>query len=425
MKKVLNGLLCLFPKAYHSPQMLGIILIGFASGLPLALIGSTLGVWLSEQGINKAAIGLFSLCGLFYSFKFLWSPFIDAFNIPILKKLGRRSGWIILIQICLMLSIIALGLTNPNENINATIMCTALVAFFSASHDIVIDAYRIETLKQNEQAAGASAAVLGYRLGMLFTTSGALFLSEKLEWFQVYTIAACGIVVGTITVLCMGEPIVNQATASKSHNTTSYLKQMIVEPFINFAQKKHWPFILLFILLFKLGEAFLGNMMSPFLLEVGFSKGEIASIVKTFGLAATLTGAVVGGGMLYRIGFIKALWITGILQMVSNLVFILQAHVGHHSMALVLSIFVENFTGGMATSVMIGYISSLCNINYTATQFALLSSVSSAGRTMLSSPAGFLVNMLGWKFYFVFTSIICIPGLLMIPFLKSTAPVVK
>ena len=398
---------------YSHPKIIAVGILGIVSGLPLALTFSTLSIWLTEVGISKSAIGLFALIGTPYVIKFLWAPLIDHMPLPyITNKLGRRRAWIIFSQICLIISLILLGSSNPLDNPWNTALLALIVTICSATQDIVIDAYRIEILNKDQQGAGAAIIVFGYRIGMLISSAGALVLSSYYGWFATYVIMAALISIGMITVFIMGEP--KTEITGKATCINDFITRAVIEPFSEFMGRSGWLLILIFIVLYKLGDAFAGVMTGPFLIDIGFSKVEIAAIVKTYGFVAVIAGSFVGGAMVARMGMIKSLWICGILQMLSNLMFVAQAQVGYDDMFLILTISIENFSGGMGTTAFVAYISRLCNVNYTATQYALFSALAATGRTWLSASSGFVVDSFGWVDFFIISTIIALPGLLLL-----------
>lgn len=398
---------------YSHPRIIAIAFLGFVSGLPLALTASTLGIWLTEEGISKTAIGLFAVIGTPYVIKFLWAPLTDHMHIPFFTRvLGRRRGWIIFSQLLLMISLVALGTSNPSENPLNTAFLALLVAIASATQDIVIDAYRVEILSDEQQGAGAAAIVFGYRIGMFLSSAGALVLATYFGWFLTYCIMSSAMLIGVVTAVISGEPEMEKI--SRAENFAHWFSRAVIEPFSNFMSRQSWVLILVFIILYKLGDAFAGVMTGPFLIDIGFSKIEIATIVKTYGLAATLAGVFLGGSIVARYGMIKSLWVCGILQMVSNLMFVLQAYAGYDSGLLIITISFENLAGGMGTAAFVAYISKLCNIKYTATQYALFSSLAAAGRTWLSSSSGYFVDLYGWVNFFLISTAIAMPGILLL-----------
>jgi PAT family beta-lactamase induction signal transducer AmpG len=405
-------------RVYLEPRVLLVMALGFASGLPLLLTLSTLSIWLAEEGVSKTTIGLFALVGTPYTFKFLWAPLIDRVRLPGLTALlGRRRGWGVLIQFLLAGAIVALGATDPSADPWATAFCAVLVAFLSASQDIVLDALRIELLEERQQGAGAAIYVMGYRLGMLAAGAGALFLAEALPWFWVHVAMAALLAVGVVAVLCSPEPA--DVAAPKGRGFAAWLYEAVVAPFADFMRRRGWLAILAFVALYKFGDSLAGVMANPFYLEMGFSKAEIAGVSKIFGLWATLIGGALGGLIVARLGVLPSLFICGLLQMFSNLLFAAQALVGHDLAMLTLVIAVENVAGGMGTAAFVAYLSGLCNVAYTATQYALFSAFMSFARTVLSSPGGALAEQLGWVWFFGLTTLAAIPGLLLLAWLGA------
>jgi len=412
----ISPLLPISTSLYLQPRIIAIVFLGFSSGLPLALTASTLGVWLKEASVSLTSIGLFALVATPYALKFLWSPLIDGAPFPVLSKLlGRRRGWLIATQLALMLSIVWLGLADPTVNPWITAAVALLVAICSASQDIVIDAYRVEILKPEQQGAGAASIVLGYRLGMIISTAGALYLASHVSWLATYGIMAALVSIGMITVLLSGEPESPPSLTlprKRERGIRLWLRQHVIAPFADFMQRPHWLAILLFILLYKLGDAFMGVMTNPFLLDIGFSKEQIATIVKLYGVIATIVGSFIGGAMVFRLGTVRTLWICGIAHGLTNLMFVLQARAGADSGLLALSITLENMSGGMGTAAFVAFMSGLTHARFTATQYALLSSLAAFGRTWLSTPAGWFAERLGWQEFFLLSAALAIPGLL-------------
>ncbi len=410
-------------RVYLEPRVLVVLCLGFASGLPLLLTLSTLTFWLAEAKVDKAAIGLFALVGLPYTWKFLWAPVIDRVPLPLFSRLlGRRRGWLLFVQLLLAMAMVALGATDPQLDLGRMAILAALVAFLSASQDIVIDAYRVELLGEREQGAGAAAVVIGYRVAMLLAGAGTLFIAQFAGWFWAYAAMAGCLVVGMVTVLVAPEPAVPPGALTPSgRGVGPWLKEAVVEPFADFLRRNGLGtavLILLFVMLYKLGDALLGTMTNPFYVETGFSKPEVATIVKVYGLVATLLGGFLGGMVVNRRGIVPALWICGLIQMASNLIFVLQAWVGHDLTMLAVTISVENLAGGMGTAAFVAYLSSLCNVSYTATQYALLSSFMAQARTTLSAGSGFLAESMSWIGFFLLTTAAAIPGLLLLLLLQ-------
>ncbi len=417
------------PPLYLQPRLLVVLALGFISGLPLALSASTLSIWLAEAGVSLSAIGLFAAVGTPYTLKFLWSPLIDGLKLPLFTRVfGKRRGWLIATQLLLIASLIALGFCNPSENLLLMAIVALLVAICSATQDIVIDAYRVEILPAHEQGAGAAMVVLGYRLGMIVSAAGALFLATEFGWQVTYTIMAALVPIAWLAIAIGGEPEMvdsgQWAVNSKKeathtpltihHSLDVWLNKHVIEPFTDFMQRDAWLGILLFILLYKLGDAFMGAMTNPFLINIGFTKNQIATVVKLYGVIATIVGSLIGGVLVARIGMMRTLWICGILQAFTNLVFVAQARIGADEIFLAFSISLENISGGMGTAAFVAFISSLVNKQFTATQYALLSSFSAFGRTWLSTPAGWFAGKLGWEAFFVLSVILAIPGLVVL-----------
>jgi len=421
-------------RVYGEPRIVAIFFMGFASGLPLGLTGATLTYWLSEAGVSRTSIGLFALVGLSYSYKFLWAPVIDRIPIPALTRLlGRRRSWALVIEALLMSAIFLLGRSDPRTDLPAMALLAVVVAFLSASQDIVIDAYRIELLKPDEQGAGAAATQWGYRLGMLASGAGAFYLAAFGDWALAYTVMALLMAVGMATILLTPEPAVNLPRVRPGE---SWLATLLVRPFSDFIERcggasdDRRPFaaraaaflwsgraafvILAFVVLYKLGEAMAGFMASPLYQQLGFTKIEVANIAKIFGVIATLAGVAAGGLVVARFGIMTGLLVGGLLQMLSNLMYVAQVLAGHDTTMLAVSIFTENFTNGMGSAAFVAYLSSLCSPAFTATQYALFSSLTALPRSFLSAPSGWLVDRLDWIPFFLFTTAAAVPGLLLL-----------
>ncbi|EWY36481.1 MFS transporter permease [Skermanella stibiiresistens SB22] len=419
---------------YLDRRIIAIMFLGFSSGLPLALTGATLSVWLVEGGIAKTAIGLFALVGLPYTLKFAWAPLIDRLRLPLLTGLlGRRRGWAVLTQLGLMLALIGLGSTDPVTELWWMALFAVLVSFCSASQDIVLDAWRVEILDEDQYGAGAAAVVLGYRIGMLTSGAGALYLASALPWSMVYLIMAGLVGVGLITMLLNREPDIRVSPESEQRErvVAEYLERRpglrgwraealawlfgaVVAPFADFMTRRSWLAVLLFIAIYKLGDVYAGAMATPFYLELGFTKIEIANVTKAFGLGASIIGGLLGGVVVSRFGVTRSLLVCGLLQMVSNLMFVLLARSGHDIGMMTVVIAVENVTGGMGTAAFVAYLSSLCNVAYTATQYALLSSFSALGRDVLAASSGWLADRMDWVSYYLLSTSAALPGLLLL-----------
>ncbi len=399
-------------RVYRNPRLLAILGMGFASGLPLALTGQTLQAWLTESQVSLTEIGLFALVGFSYSLKFLWSPVIDRVPLPWLTaRLGQRRSWLVAIELALAAAILALGASDPAEDRLRTALFAALVAFLSASQDIAIDAFRIELLRPEEQGAGAAATQWGYRFGMIASSAGALGLAQAFGWPRAYLVMAGLVGVGLLTVLVTHEPA--RASSWASETWRERLRSSVVEPFREFASRPRWGLLLVFVVLYRLGDALAGGLSNAFYIQLGFSKGEIASVAKVFGVIATMLGIAAGGALVLRQGVARSLVSAGIVHALSNFAFVVQAWVGHDVAVLALTIFVENFTGGLVSAAFVAYLSGLCHPAFTATQYALLSSLTATGRTLLASSAGWFAQLLGWPLFFAVTALAAVPGILL------------
>lgn len=403
-------------KVYADPRILAVLLMGFASGLPLALTGATLSIWLKQSGISLTAIGLFAQAGLSYNLKFLWAPAMDRVSIPFLtRRLGRRRSWALLIQALLAGALLALGAADPATGAGRTFLCAVIVAFLSASQDIVIDAYRVELMRPNEQGAGAAATQIGYRIGMIASGAGALYLAYYLGWFAAYGVMAALIVLGMGVILATREPLRPPRPAGP------WLNGAVVAPFMDFTQRRHWLLILVFVVLYKFGDALAGVMSGPFYVDLGFALTEIANIAKIFGVGASIAGIFLGGLAVYRWGILRALLACGALQATANLMYVVQLWAGHDQGMLAVTIATENVTGGMASAAFVAYLSSLCSPAFTATQYALLSALAATARTVLASSGGFFAERLGWASFFVLATAACVPGLALLLYLMRSA----
>ena len=401
--------------------MLAILVMGFASGLPLALTGATLAVWMRQDGLSLTAIGLFALVGLAYNVKFLWAPLLDQVRLPWLgSRMGRRRSWTLFVQAALFAAILVLAGSDPAGAPLATAIAAVTVAFLSASQDVVIDAFRVELLDEREQGAGAAATQVGYRLGMVASGAGALYLAEFFGWAVAYSGMALLLLPAMAVVWATPEPSVSPGRAG-AQAPAQWLRAAFLDPLVDLARRAHWVPILVFILLFKLGDALAGVMTSAFYVDMGFSRIEIANVSKVFGVAATIAGVLAGGAIVYRLGVMRALLVTGVLQMLSNLMFAAQALVGHSVPMPMVTIGVENLTGGMGSAAFVAYLSSLCSLAYTATQYALLSSLAAVARTTLSAAGGALAQGLGWIPFFAASTVAAIPGLLLLLWLTPRA----
>jgi PAT family beta-lactamase induction signal transducer AmpG len=401
---------------YADRRVLMILPLGFASGLPLLLTFSTLSAWLATAGVSRAAIGAFALVGTPYAFKFLWSPLIDRLPPPL--PLGRRRGWGITIQIALIAAMLALGSCDPKRNLATMGALAVLVAFLSASQDVVIDAFRVEILAPEDQGPGAGMIQTGYRIAMLVSGAGALIIAARAGWFAAYATMAALLAIGMLVFLFGPEPKQPQEAQRRQSGrrdaVRNWIATAVTGPFVDFMRRPSWALILLFILGYKLGEAMAGVMATPLYISLGFSLDEIAAVSKLVGFFATVIGALLGGVVTARLGIIRALLLCGVLQSAGNLFYVLQVVGGHRLDYLALCVAAENITGAMAGAALVAYLSSLCSPGFTATQYALLSSLTAVGRTMVASSGGVLAESLGWVPFFLLTTVVTLPALLLL-----------
>lgn len=400
-------------------------LLGFFSGLPLALTASTLTAWLADSKIDRAQIGLFAAIATPYALKFLWSPLLDGAKLPWLtKRLGRRRSWLLVTQALLALAMAQMAIVNPATDVWLTALIGVVIAFLSATQDTIIDAYRVERLTTEEQGTGSAWATFGYRIGMLVSGAGALYLADTIGWEMTYMLMAALVAASVGVTLLMKEVtrdvwrVANGSCVTRHASLVTFLRDYVIAPFRDFMTRPHWLPVLAFVILYKLGDAFMGTMFNPFLLDIGFTKSQIAEVVKLYGLIATLLGAFAGGWFVSHVGIFRALLLSGFLHMLTNLLLVLQAQMGANVHFLIFTVSLENFTGGMSSAAFIAYLSALCRVNYTATQYALLSSLASFGRTWLSTPSGWLSNILGWELFFAVASLMAIPGMLLLVWIE-------
>jgi MFS transporter, PAT family, beta-lactamase induction signal transducer AmpG len=419
---------------YLKPRVLIVLFLGFSAGLPPALSGSTLLIWMREAGVDLGTIGLFALVGTPYTIKFGWAPIVDALDVPVLSTLlGRRRGWLVLSQLMLIAMIVLLAVSDPARSPWLVALAALLVATASATQDIVIDAFRIESLPESEQAAGMASYVAAYRVGMLASTAGALFLvtgfedfglSKTAAWMAGYLAMAALVVIGIITTLIATEPEKSAAAevdhaAHARENPVTRVAVAAHGAFSDFLTRDVAFVVLAFVVLYKLCDAFAGAMTAPFVIDLGFTRNDYAAIVKGVGLAATLIGGFAGGLVARALPLSTSLWIGAILQTLSNLVFSWLALVGTNHWALTAAIIAENFTGAIGTVIFVAYLSALCNNPlHTATQYALLTALTAIGRTYLSAGAGYVAEASGWPMFFVISALTAIPSLFLLAWLQ-------
>ncbi len=427
---------------YLERRVLAMVFLGISSGFPFGVLADPLIAWLQESGVSKTDIGLFALVSLPYSMKFLWAPLMDRLPLPVMTRLfGRRRGWALSTQASLLLVVALMGQGDPSVNLVWLGVMGVAIAFASASQDIVIDAYRVEILTDDQMAAGAANVVFGWRVGQLGAAAGGLIFADYFSWPVVFFGMAAVTLVGMVTILLNPEPAQTSTRVALEMEAEAevflekrgrvgprlaavltWFYAAVVCPFVEFMGRRGWLFILLFILLYKFGDQILTVMKIPFFLELGFSKTEIAGITKIFGFNAIIAGGFLGGLVLARYGIMKGLLICGVLMAVSNLVFVLQAIVGYDLWMLTATIAVENVATGMGTTAFVAYLSSLCNVAYTATQYALLTSVMAFSRTIMSSGAGWLADHMDWISFFIVTTLAAIPGIVLLIWMIKRLP---
>lgn len=398
-------------RAVFSGRMFIALLMGFSSGLPLLLTGSVLQAWLKDGGIDLTRIGLFALVGLPYTLKFLWSPLFDRYALP----LGRRRGWMALMQLSVAGTLLLLSMTQPAaDHLWLVMLAGLLVTFFAASQDIVIDAYRRESMAESELGLGSALYVNGYRIGMLLAGGGGLILADWMSFEAMYRLMAVFMAACVAVTLLAPEPPLPEGRPRN-------LREAVVLPFRDYFSRDGAWLILAFILLYKLGDTMASAMTTPFYLDLGYSKTEIGAVVKLFGFWATLAGGTLGGLWMLRAGMHRALWLFGFGQMISTFGFVVLAQLPPSEVALAAVVAIENLTAGMGTAAFVGFMAALTDRRFTATQYALLSSLMGVPRVLLSAPTGWLAQTLGWPGFFLLCVLIAIPGLLMLRWVTRLA----
>ncbi|WP_417580416.1 AmpG family muropeptide MFS transporter [Nitrincola sp.] len=419
---------------YRDRRMLTLLALGFSSGLPAPLVFSNLSIWLRDEGVSRTDIGLFALAATPYAINFLWAPLVDRLQLPFLTaRFGRRRGWALMTQSLLMLAIALLSLTNPSESLWLMAAAVLFVTFVSATQDIVIDAYRIEILDLDQYGSGSAAGIWGWHLGgTLIGGAGGLYMAQAFGWNSAYMLLSFGVLIGMLAVLMSPEPQVSppEETLAEEERALALLERWtflpeiprrimgwiyltIVAPLAEFTQRSGWLLILVFIFVFKLGDALLGRMSGVFYRELGFSLTEIAEVAKVYGLSANLIGIVIGGILVARIGILKALFLSGLATAATNLAYSWLAMSGQSTEVFIVAVASDNFTTGLVTVALVAYLSSLCNSAYTATQYALLASLANLARIWFSATSGMMVDALDgdWALFFLLCAIIALIGL--------------
>lgn len=392
--------------------MLRTLLLGFSSGIPLALVGSTMQAWLSDEKIDVATIGQFALVGLPYAMKFLWAPLMDFKALPFL---GLRRGWMVVCQIGLFATTIGLAFTSPSATLSLYSLMAILVAFFSASQDIVVDAYRTEIIDDDDElGAGAGVYITGYRIAMVVSGGLALVLADHMSWTMVYSLMAVINLVGLVTILFSPEPKITR----KLGKTVSF-KNSVAMPFVEFFQRSGAMEILIFIMIYKLSTLMATSLTTKFLLELGYTKTMIGAVNKGFGLAATIAGTLAGGSLMVKFKLKRSLWFFGVIQALVGVTFFVLNHLvvsmpEHKDLWMVIVVSTDQFFMGMGTAALTGFMMNFASKQFTATQYALLTSVMAVSRVILIAQAGVLVEWLGWNGFFLATVPLAIPGLLLL-----------
>lgn len=418
-------------QVYLRPKMLAMLLLGFSAGLPLLLVFGTLSFWLRKEGIDRSTIGYISWVAAIYGVKFLWSPLVDKLPIPFAKKLlGQRRSWMLLAQTGVLIGLILLGTVNPHEHLSILVWYALLVAFSSATQDIALDAWRIESAPDQEQGAMAGTYQLGYRLGMLLAGGGAFSLAHFYGWSFAYTFMGMCMLVGIGTTLMISEPPNNefQKSSEKINASVNPLSQLItwlvsavVYPFTDFFKRNgmYAVLILIFIATFRLSDITMGVMAGPFYADMGYTELQVGLISKSFGIGVTIAGALLGGVLVMRWGILRVLIIAGVLVVSTNLIFVWLATQAPNTMLLALVITADNLSGGIAGTVFIAYLSSLTNKAYTATQYALLSSIMLLPAKFLGGFSGEIVDVYGYINFFLYAGALGIPAILLAIYLGT------
>ncbi len=387
-----------------SRRMLVAFIMGFSCGLPLLLTMGVLQAWMKDEGLDLTLIGMINLVQIPYTWKFLWAPIMDRYTLPFL---GRRRGWMLIAQLALIVSITGLGFSNPSDHFWMMVVMAILVAFFSATQDIVVDAYRREDLSDKELGLGSSLYISGYRLGSMLAAGGGLIMADHIPWSIVYMVMGLFMLIGVIATILSPEPIIGTETPRT-------IKGAVVEPFVEYFKRRDALWMLAFILLYKIGDNMVSGITIPFYLEIGFTKTEIGTVVKIFGMWAIIAGALVGGTMMLRLGINRSLWLFGFLQAISSACFAILAQIGPSIPALSAVIAFENISMGMGSAAQLAFMASITDKRFTATQYALLSSLAAIPRVIISAPTGYMAKYMGWEAFFIMCALIAIPGMLLL-----------
>ncbi len=400
------------------------LFLGFSAGLPLLLVLGTLSFWLREAGIDRSTIGYLTWVGLIYAFKWVWAPLVDRIQIPLLTQfLGRRRSWLIFAQALIILGLLGMSTLDPKIALNTMVWCALLVAFGSATQDIALDAFRIESADSDHQAALAATYQTGYRLALIWAGAGVLWLAARVEtgigydasaWQFAYLCMAGSIGVGVVTTLFSAEPMAYELP--KARNAKAWLYQTLIEPFAEFIGRYRWHAILILslIAIYRISDVVMGIMANPFYVDMGYTKDEVAAVSKVFGVVMTLLGAFLGGVLTLRYGVLRILFLGAVLSAISNVLFAWLANQGHDLHGLIWVISADNLSSGIASAAFIAFLSSLTNIRYSATQYALFSSMMLLLPKWLAGFSGVFVDHFGYQAFFFGTAIIGLPVLLLI-----------
>ena len=391
-------------KLIFSRRMITSLIMGFSCGLPLLLTLDVLKVWMKEEGMDLTMIGLINLVQIPYTWKFVWAPLMDRFTLPFL---GRRRGWLLISQLALIGSIIGLGFSNPANHFWIMVAMAMLVALFSATQDIVVDAYRREDLSDKELGLGSSLYIFGYRLGTMLAAGGGLIMADHVPWSMVYMAMGLFMLIGVIVTILSPEPFIDIEKPKT-------IKGAVIEPFVEYFKRKDALWILAFILLYKIGDNMASAITAPFYLDIGFTKTQIGTVVKIFGIWAVIVGALFGGTLMVRLGINRSLWIFGFFQAISTACFAILAQIGPSIQALSAVIAFENISTGMGSAAQLAFMASITDRRFTATQYALLSSLAGIPRVIVSAPTGYMAKHMGWEAFFIMCALVAIPGLLLL-----------
>ncbi len=413
-------------KVYLEPPTVRMLLLGFSAGLPLLLVLGTLSFWLREAGVDRTTIGYLSWVGLAYAFKWVWAPLVDRMPIPLLTRwLGRRRSWLLLAQLAIMVGLVAMSFNDPQVALQPVVWGALAVAFGSATQDIALDAFRIESANTDRQAALAAAYQTGYRLAMIWAGAGVLWLAARAEvvgvtsyqhgaWQVAYLVMAASMSLGMLTVLLSPEPL--RLPMAKAKNASEWLRGALIEPFADFLRRygKQALLILALIAVYRISDVVMGIMANPFYVDMGYTKDEVAAVTKIYGVVMTLVGAFVGGVLAMRLGVMRVLMLGAILSAMTNLLFAWLGSQGHDVTALIFVISADNLASGIASAAFIAYLSSLTNLNYSATQYAIFSSMMLLAPKFLAGYSGRYVDVFGYQHFFIATAMLGAPVLLLV-----------